>query len=128
MKELTTEFIIRYARVRVRCPWIQGQVERLNQTLKLLISSSLISLNFGSCWSKIVEKFTFIYNSVMHSATRSTPMKLMFGEDIHDIISNIYNNEELNALNQEINMNEEGDDEYKSVIEGVYNVWNISDV
>lgn len=38
VSELQEKFGFRHVRGRTRCPWMQGQVERLNQTLKFSIS------------------------------------------------------------------------------------------
>ena len=69
MISLCQEIEMRNVRERARCPWIRGQVERLNQTLKYMISSTCNSENIPFQCIKIYENLTFAYNDAIHGTT-----------------------------------------------------------
>ncbi|KAF9748558.1 Gag-Pol polyprotein, partial [Nosema granulosis] len=62
MKFMLEEFNVRHVRGRARCPWIQGQVERANQTIKWMIGSRLLTLNTPGRWISVRESSTYSYN------------------------------------------------------------------
>lgn len=62
IKNSCNKYGMNYVRGRARCPWIQGQVECLNQTLKFMISSKLFSENLNFCWSSIYSEIIYWYN------------------------------------------------------------------
>ena len=79
MTSLLERFSVRHVRGRARCPWIQGQVERLNQTLKYSISATCFSENLNFRWVDIHHRITSCYNRMIHTTTRHLPFNIMFG-------------------------------------------------
>ncbi|KAG0441836.1 Gag-Pol polyprotein, partial [Dictyocoela muelleri] len=79
MRDLCSKHDVRHVRGRARCPWVQGQVERLNQTLKFMISSRCYSDNLNFSWSCIHLEITYWYNQMIHGTTRFTPSQLLYG-------------------------------------------------
>lgn len=79
MMNMLDEFEVRHVRGRARCPWIQGQVERANQTIKWAIASMLMSLELPGKWSCVREDATYSYNMIRHSTTGNSPFNLFLG-------------------------------------------------
>ncbi|KAF9762396.1 hypothetical protein NGRA_2042 [Nosema granulosis] len=79
MTLMLEEFQVRHVRGRARCQWIQGQVERANQTIKWMIGSRLLSLNTPGKWTNVKESATYSYNHMRHGKTFNTPFFLFFG-------------------------------------------------
>ncbi|KAF9750345.1 Pro-Pol polyprotein, partial [Nosema granulosis] len=86
MRSLLENFDVRHVRGRARCPWIQGQVERANQTIKWMIGSMLMSLDMLGKWTMLREDATHAYNTMRHSTTLKTPFELMFGPPIRQLM------------------------------------------
>lgn len=63
---------------RARHPQSQGQIERLNQTIKRFLSRSL-NLTQEKMWSRILDEVVYEYNTTFHRATGSTPIKILLG-------------------------------------------------
>ncbi|KAF7698577.1 Pol polyprotein [Cucumispora dikerogammari] len=80
---LCEEFRIRHVRSRARCPWVQGQVERLNKTIKFSIFSLCQSLNIPGQWIKDYKKVIYKYNNIIHATTRKGLMEVRFGSGPH---------------------------------------------
>ena len=74
--QMCAEFDIKALHGRPRCPWVQGQVERLNGTLKFMLSTTAYSENVSYQWIKVLSKVVYTYNKVVHSTTRKTPFDL----------------------------------------------------
>ncbi|KAG0436116.1 SCAN domain-containing protein 3 [Dictyocoela muelleri] len=74
IEELCRKYEIRHVRGRSRCPWIQGQVERCNQTIKWMIASTLITRGIMGQGNKVREEITWVYNNLRHATTRQTPI------------------------------------------------------
>ncbi|XP_029657391.1 KRAB-A domain-containing protein 2-like [Octopus sinensis] len=109
MTQLCEEFGIRHVRGRARCPWIQGQVERLNQTLKWMLSSTLLTNGNGFRWIDILENITYAYNTRIHSTTRFSPVHLMYGPRIREQMARGHTQaliEYIDSINQ-LDYNEE---------------------
>lgn len=79
MMNMLDEFEVRHVRGRARCPWIQGQVERANQTIKWAIASMLMSLELPGKWSCVREDATYSYNMIRHFTTGNSPFNLFLG-------------------------------------------------
>ena len=79
---LCEEFSIKHIRGRACCPWIQGQVERLNKTLKNKLSVTLRSRGLGFKWTLICKEMTYIYNQLRHETTKYNPFELFYGKRI----------------------------------------------
>lgn len=111
MRDMLETFNVRHVRGRARCPWIQGQVERANQTIKWMIGSKLLSLNTPGKWSQVREDVTHAYNNMRHSTTANTPFICMFGPPIRELMqedlinsiidSEISNNEDTEEVSNE---------------------------
>ncbi|KAF9763697.1 Retrovirus-related Pol polyprotein from transposon [Nosema granulosis] len=86
MDDMLQEFDVRHVRGRARCPWIQGQVERANQTIKWMIGSMLMSLDLTGKWYSVREEATYAYNTMRHSTTGNTPLTLFYGPPIRQIM------------------------------------------
>ena len=56
-----------------------------------MLSASLSSLGLKYNWTIILNHIVYTYNNVIHSTTRMTPMKAMFGPDIHSIKGFLFN-------------------------------------
>ncbi|XP_029653938.1 KRAB-A domain-containing protein 2-like [Octopus sinensis] len=100
--EMCNAFNIKHVRGRARCPWVQGQVERLNQTLKNMLSSTGISRGNNYNWCGILREITSAYNNMVHSTTKNTPFRLMFGPSASETIYVHYSEPEINQLLGEI--------------------------
>lgn len=87
MTNMLSEFEVRHVRGRARCPWIQGQVERANQTIKWMIASMLLTLELPGKWNTIREDATYSYNMMRHSTTGNSPFTLMHGLPIRQLMS-----------------------------------------
>lgn len=61
---------------RARCPWVQGQVERVNGTLKGMISSMVVNVKDPFQWTNVLEDIGYRYNCDIHSTTQNSPFKL----------------------------------------------------
>ncbi|KAG0437755.1 hypothetical protein DMUE_3502 [Dictyocoela muelleri] len=77
---------VRHVKRRAKCQWIQGQVERANQTNKWMIGSMLMTLNTPGKWTLVIENATYSYNTMRDSTTGKTPIILLFGLPINEII------------------------------------------
>lgn len=110
MVDMLAEFNTRHIRGRARCPWIQGQVERANQTIKWMIGSMLMSMNIIGRWTTLREDATYAYNTLRHSTTSKTPFVLMFGPPIRQLMEeNLIEsllNDEVNECEEEIDDDE----------------------
>jgi len=67
---------------RPRHPQSQGQVERVNQTLKGILSSFNIARNLNNRWVDILSEACSIINRTVHEATGKIPMRVFFGRKI----------------------------------------------
>lgn len=74
--KMCEEFNVRIVHGRARCPWIQGQVERVNGTLKHMISSLVIGSRPQLRWIDVLDGVVYRYNNNIHSTTSAAPMKL----------------------------------------------------
>ena len=61
---------------RARCPWIQGQVERLNQSIKRWISKTSRGNGEFGTYSNCLERVLYNYNSSCHETTKKIPFEL----------------------------------------------------
>ncbi|KAG0438249.1 Pol polyprotein [Dictyocoela muelleri] len=113
MTFMLEEFQVRHVRGRARCPWIQGQVERANQTIKWSIGSRLLSLNTPGKWTNVREPATYTYNHMRHSTTSNTPFVLFFGPLIRDLMQE----EHLNLVIEDSIC--ENDEEEEETIENI---------
>lgn len=86
MTNMLDEFNVMHVRRRARCPWIQGQVERANQTIKWNLASNLRSLDLPGRWTIIREDATYSYNMTRHSTISNTPFNLMRGLPIRQVM------------------------------------------
>ena len=68
---------------RPRHPQSQGQVERLNGTLKRKIKSLMAHSTDGN-WSTYLKAATTNYNNTQHSTIKMAPYKAEFGKDCVD--------------------------------------------
>ncbi|XP_029655381.1 uncharacterized protein LOC115229103 [Octopus sinensis] len=112
ISRLCDEYKIKHVRGRARCPWVQGQVERLNQSLKYMLSSTCLSENLDYKWISIIDRITSSYNSTVHSTTSFAPFRIMFGENADQSANIHYSEEELNLLFADLdssNMDEKDD-------------------
>ena len=69
MRIMLEDFRVRNVRGRARCFWIQGQVERANQTIKWMIGSLLLCADILGEWKVVREEATYSYNIMRHSTT-----------------------------------------------------------
>ncbi|KAG0428928.1 KRAB-A domain-containing protein 2, partial [Dictyocoela muelleri] len=127
MNAICEKYNIRHVRGRARCPWVQGQVERLNQTLKFSISSTCFSLNIPGRWTRVYEEVTYSYNCFLHETTRHSPFELMFGRSVDDCLERHYSIEDLNNYISHIEQlnslyNDDIDENF------IYNAWNINEI
>ncbi|KAF9761419.1 Pro-Pol polyprotein [Nosema granulosis] len=90
MTLMLEEFQVRHVRGRARCPRIQGQVERANQTIKWMFGSRLLSLNTPGKWTNVRESATHSYNHMRHGTTSNIPFVLFFGPSIRDLMQEDY--------------------------------------
>ena len=103
MVRLCEKYSFIHVRGRARCPLIQGQVERLNQTLKFSISSKCESLGIGRRWIDVLRGVTYNYNNVVHATTRKKPMDVIFGMDPRITLENAYDNDIVVEMMNQIN-------------------------
>jgi transposase InsO family protein len=74
--KMCEQFDIKSVHGRPRCPWVQGQVERLNGTLKFMLSTTADSEDIRYQWTKVLSKVVYTYNMVIHSTTKKRPFDL----------------------------------------------------
>lgn len=79
LEQICVEFNIIQKFGRARAPWIQGQVERFNQSIKRWLSSSSASNGELGKWVTCLDKIVFQYNNTPHSTTKQIPSKLFLG-------------------------------------------------
>ena len=79
LKKFCDEKGIKQVFGRPRCPWIQGQVERLNRTIKNSLSATSESTGVMGNWVDVLYSVVHTYNSVRHKTTNTTPFDAFFG-------------------------------------------------
>lgn len=79
MKNLCQFYDVKQVFGRPRCPWIQGQVERFNQTIKRSLSKTVLSSGEGKKWIHSLKITIKMYNSTVHETTKNIPYNLFFG-------------------------------------------------
>jgi len=60
-------------------PQTDGLVERLNQTLKQMLTK--VVARGGGDWDELLGPVLFAYRTAPHASTRETPFSLMYGRD-----------------------------------------------
>lgn len=78
LKEVLLNLNIKIIHGRPRNPRAQGQIERLNQTIKRRISKCLFGLG-NMRWIDVLDKVVKGYNRTNHSATGKSPFLLFHG-------------------------------------------------
>jgi transposase InsO family protein len=69
---------VQHIKNAVSSPQANGQVERINRTLKSMLSKLSDPLDHSD-WSKKLEEVEFTMNNSTHSSTKTTPSILLFG-------------------------------------------------
>ena len=87
VEKLCEKFDIKFFHGRPRHPQSQGQVERLNQTIKNSLSKTIRSEQLFPKWVESVNEIVFYYNSVKHGTTKYTPFDIFLG-NVHKFIPN----------------------------------------
>ncbi|KAG0441631.1 hypothetical protein DMUE_0900 [Dictyocoela muelleri] len=123
---LLVKIYIRYVWGRARCPCVQGQVERLYQTLKFNISSTCFNLNISGRWTRVYAEVTYSYKIFLHKTTRNSPFELMFGRSVYDYLERHYNIEDLNDYISHIESNNLYNDDIDKNL--IYNDCNIAEI
>ena len=62
-----------------RCPWVQGKVEQSNFTLQKILAS-LMAERKKDTWSEFLCEVQYIMNTNIHSVSKTTPYKIVFGQ------------------------------------------------
>lgn len=106
-KEFTdflTEIDIQHVKVATGSPQANGQVERFNRTIALMLGK-LSEMDIGKNWTKTITEIEFALNNSVHKTTKEIPSVLLFGISqrgkVHDPISEFMNdcvNEENRCL------------------------------
>lgn len=78
MKELCHKWNVKHITGRPRNPKCQGQVERVNQTIKKYLSRAVV-LQKNKNWVDILQKVVHEYNTSIHEATNHSPCKMFLG-------------------------------------------------
>ncbi|KAG0441254.1 hypothetical protein DMUE_1190 [Dictyocoela muelleri] len=124
MRDSCSKHDVMHVRGRAKCPWVQGQVGRLYQTLKFMISSRCYSDNLNFSWSSIHLEITYWYNQMIHSTTRFTPSQLLYGTTYKNTFDRFYTAEELNIILDQYCEWEEEDENIRERHEAFYNLGN----
>jgi transposase InsO family protein len=82
VKELCQLMRIRKTRTTAYHPAGNGQVERLNQTLKAVLKCCLAEDAGGRDWEDFVQPALMAYRSSVHRGTGETPYCLMYGREM----------------------------------------------
>lgn len=69
-----------HVKVAVASPQANGQVERVNRVIKAMLSKTTDPMNHSD-WTKMLSEIEFALNNSVHSSTRNTPSRLLFGVD-----------------------------------------------
>jgi transposase InsO family protein len=78
LRALCEEYRVRHVRGLPRCPNMQGQVERVNQTLARALAKSMHDKH-NNTWIDVIEKITGRYNLAWKRSTNRSPMLLFRG-------------------------------------------------
>ncbi|KAI5151337.1 hypothetical protein ENBRE01_2067 [Enteropsectra breve] len=87
LREFTDSLRIRRIFGRPRHPQTQGQVERVNQTLKRMMSALILERSLGNRWIGLLQECVAIYNRQKHDATGKKPIRLFFGREVGNPLS-----------------------------------------
>lgn len=69
---------IEHVKIATNSPQANGQVERVNRTLKAMLAKISEPIQHSD-WHKLLRRVEFAINNSVHSSTRETPSKLLFG-------------------------------------------------
>lgn len=69
---------IEHVKIATSSPQANGQVERVNRTLKAMLSKTTESIQHSD-WSKMLRKVEFAMNNSIQSSTKQTPCMLLYG-------------------------------------------------
>lgn len=75
-----TENNIEHVKNATASPQANGQVERVNRTIKAMLAETTEPIQHSD-WYKLLRKVEFAVNNSVHSSTKQTPSKLLFGVD-----------------------------------------------
>lgn len=109
---------------RPRHPQSQGQIERVNQTVKRFIAKKLYGTS-SNRWIDVHDEAIYGYNTTVHRATSKSPFLLFHGcLGYNRPTSNLILTEDLNGLNNTTNETiiNNNDDEIS------YDAWNINEI
>ena len=73
------EFGTKQVHGRARAPWIQGQVERLNQSIKRWLSGTSDTSGDLGNYENNLQKIIFNYNITNHETTKKRPFYIFMG-------------------------------------------------
>lgn len=124
LKETMLNMHITIIHGRPRHPQSQGQVERVNQTVKRFIAKKLYGTS-SNRWIDVHDEAIYGYNTTVHRATSKSPFLLFHGcLGYNRPTSNLILTEDLNGLNNTTNENiiNNNDDEIS------YDAWNINEI
>ncbi|KAI5176509.1 hypothetical protein NEFER02_2241 [Nematocida sp. LUAm2] len=91
LRQYTEGLYIRRIFGRARHPQSQGQVERLNQTQKSVLSSLVLERGTNGRWIDFHEEAVSIINCTVHEAIRKRPIDVFFGRKIGNSNDNEFN-------------------------------------
>lgn len=79
-----TEYMIQrrieHIKTAVQSPQANGQVERVNRVIKSMLSKKTDRTNHAD-WVKMLSQATFALNNTVHSSTKTTASRLLYGVD-----------------------------------------------
>ncbi|KRH93956.1 putative KRAB-A domain-containing protein 2, partial [Pseudoloma neurophilia] len=79
LESICNKYDIKQIHGRSRCPWIQCQVKRFNQSIKRWLSSIDSTNSELGKWQIYLNDVIFAYNNTIHSTTKQIPAKLFLG-------------------------------------------------
>ena len=77
VENICSKMNVKHVFRRVRCPWIQGQVERCNQTFKRTNSKTCSRNGIPGKWTLVLDEATYDHNNSLHSKTKFKTFDLM---------------------------------------------------
>lgn len=104
LREFHSQLNVRVVHGRPRNPRAQGQVERVNQTIKRWLAKTLMHTT-EKRWIDHLQSVVFSYNITMHRATNQSPFQLFHGQPGFNGFQPIPEEGELAAVTDE-NQNE----------------------
>lgn len=80
---------MKHRKIAVAAPWANGMVERVNRSLKNILTKLLLD---PAEWKENLHKTQYIMNNTYHSSVKASPAKLMLGFEQRNHTDSVFAN------------------------------------